>query len=144
MGCSYMAKTTTTYKSINEVTPAKIAPIDRIAAMNGDVQTTLASIGGAGNAPLAFNILRQIDALAAEICSPDFLAILDCTSKASGTGFSFALRFSKDGERKAGKAQRGIQKQWAGIASFSDGVPLLRERISKVHSTVMRKAALIE
>lgn len=135
-----MAKTTTTYKSIND----KIAPIDRIAAMHDDVQTTLASIGGAGNAPLAFSILRQIDALAAEICSPEFLALLDCTSKASGTGFSFALRFSKDGERKANKEQRSTQKQWAGISSFSDGVPLLRERVAKVHATVMRKAALIE
>lgn len=131
-------------KSTNEVTPAKIAPIDRIAAMNGDVQTTLASIGGAGNAGLAFSMLRQIDSLAAEICSPEFLSILDCSSKASGTGFSFALRFSKDGERKANKEQRATQKQWAGIASFAEGVPLLRERISKVHATVMRKAALVE
>ena len=144
MGVPYMAKTTTTYKAINEITPAKIAPIDRIAAMHDDVQATLASIGGAGNAPLAFSILRQIDALAAEICSPGFLALLDCTSKASGTGFSFALRFSKDGERKANKEQRSTQKQWSGIASFAEGVPLLRERISKVHSTVMRKAALVE
>lgn len=144
MGCSYMAKTKID-KSINAtVTPAKIAPIDRIAAMNGDVQTTLASIGGAGNAGLAFSMLRQIDSLAAEICSPEFLAILDCTSKASGTGFSFALRFSKDGERKANKEQRATQKQWAGISSFAEGVPLLRERISNVHSTVMRKAALVE
>lgn len=128
-------------KSTNEVTPAKIAPIDRIAAMNGDVQTTLASIGGAGNAGLAFSMLRQIDSLAAEICSPEFLSILDSSSRASGSGFSFALRFSKDGERKANKTQRSTQKQWAGIASFAEGVPLLRERISNVHSTIMRKAA---
>lgn len=140
-----MTKTTTTYKSINAtVTPAKIAPIDKIGAMNQDVQSVLASIGGAGNAGLAYSMLRQIDSLAAEICSPEFLAILDCTSKASGTGFSFALRFSKDGERKANKEQRSTQKQWAGIASFSEGVPLLRERISSVHSTVMRKAAAID
>lgn len=140
-----MAKTTTTYKSINAtVKPATIAPIDKIEAMNQDVQSVLASIGGAGNAGLAYSMLRQIDSLAAEICSPEFLAILDCTSKASGTGFSFALRFSKDGERKANKEQRSTQKQWAGIASFSEGVPLLRERISSVHSTVMRKAAAID
>ena len=126
------------------ITHAKLAPIDRIQHMHDDVQSTLASIGGAGNAGLAFSMLRQIDSLAAEICSPEFLAILDCTSKASGTGFSFALRFSKDGERKANKEQRSTQKQWSGIASFSEGVPLLRERISSVHSTVMRKAAAID
>ena len=139
-----MAKTTTTYKSIATVKPASITPIEKIGAMNQDVQSVLASIGGAGNAGLAHSMLRQIDSLAAEICSPDFLSILDSSSKASGTGFSFALRFSKDGERKASKGQRATQKQWSGIASFAEGVPLLRERISNVHSTVMRKAALID
>lgn len=138
-----MAKNTID-ESITTVKPATIAPIDKIGAMNQDVQSVLASIGGAGNAGLALSMLRQIDRLAAEICSPEFLALLDCSSRASGSGFSFALRFSRDGEKRANKWHRSTQKQWAGIASFAEGVPLLRDRINTVHSTVMRKAAAID